>query len=112
MEVIGLQNINSDKGYPNFYVIAVMKDERYIRVKALIESKHIKAFNDIFKHISQAAVYTDIGMGYAAFKTRFDNPSLYSLDELSKIARQIEIDSRVLIEMILLESESKNKTDK
>jgi hypothetical protein len=86
-----------------------MKDPRYARVKILIEAKHITEINQIFENIPKTLVYGDLRMGFAAFKTRFNNPTLYTLEEVMRLAILIEIDPRVLIEMILLQRPAKKK---
>lgn len=84
-----------------------MKDARYAGVRALLLQNGLSRFQDILDHIPDRVVYTDIRMGYKAWMNRFANPALFSIDELRRLAALIDIDPRVLVDLILKEKPKK-----
>lgn len=84
-----------------------MKDARYAGVRALLLRNDLARFQDILNHIPDRVVYTDIRMGYKAWMNRFSDPAKFSIDELRRLAALIEIDPRVLVDLILKEKPKK-----
>lgn len=89
-----------------------MKDPRYARVRALITSKYITEFNQIFDHIPKTIVQTDLKMGWRAFDNRFKSITLWSMRDLILLATLVEVDPRSLTELIFQEVEATKKSRK
>lgn len=87
------------------------KDNRYIAVKSLIETGRIKKFSEIFEHIPKKVVYTDLGVNYSKFKRMIASPDLFTLRELAKLARLIEIEARAMFKMAFSQTEVKKGTE-
>ena len=88
------------------------KDNRYIAVKSLIETGRIKKFSEIFDHIPRKVVYTDLGVNYSKFKRMIASPDLFSLRELANLARDFEIEARVMFKMALSQPEIEKRTER
>lgn len=85
------------------------KDKRYQTVKHLISSGYIKTFTEIFDTIPKSVVYKDLGMNSVRFNTLLRNVDKFMLKDLFRIAALIEIEERVMLELILGDHETQRK---
>ena len=84
-----------------------MKDARYAGVRALLLQNGLSRFQDILNYIPDRVVYTDIQMGYKAWMSRVSDPALFSIAELRRMAALIDVDPRLLVDLILTEKPKK-----
>jgi hypothetical protein len=76
------------------------KDKRYAAVKKLIESGYIKGFLEILDTIPKTNVARDLGMHHQTFAKLLKSPDRFAIKDAIRIASLIEVDDRVIIEMI------------
>lgn len=76
------------------------KDKRYIIVKNLIESGHIKRFRDIFDVLPKSIIYKDLGMNNERFSNLMSHVELFLLNDLFRIADLIEVEKSKLLEIV------------
>lgn len=63
-----------------------MKDPRYSTIQGLLKEGEIKQFTDIFKWIPPTVVANDYGTNHNRMKKMVADPSLWTLDEIYKLA--------------------------
>ena len=73
-----------------------MKDHRYETIRGLLKAGAIKQFTDIFAWIPYTAVAKDFGANNNRMKKMKDDPSLWSLAEIYRLAEFIECDKKML----------------
>ena len=78
----------------------MVKDKRYKTVNYLISGGFIKSFTEIFDSIPKSVVYKDLGMNNTRFNHLMDNVEDFVLKDLFKIAELIEIDEKVILDLI------------
>ena len=77
-----------------------MKDKRYNTIKVLIETKNINQLSDIFDTLHKTVLAKDIGMNYGRFLRKSNSLELFDLKEIYKIADLIDVDRRLLLDII------------
>lgn len=70
------------------------KDPRYITVKFFLKKGHITTFRDIFKYIPYTVVANDLHTNNNRMKRLIEDPGLFHLYEIYKLADLIEYDKR------------------
>jgi hypothetical protein len=86
------------------------KDRRYITVKNLITAGYIKSFSGIFDAIPKTVIARDLGMNNNRFTKLMNDVTLFRLEELYRLARLLEIDGMVLINLVVQQlNEKKDK---
>ncbi|HET6253901.1 MAG TPA: hypothetical protein VFE32_07495 [Puia sp.] len=86
------------------------KDRRYITVKNLITAGYIKSFSEIFDTIPKTVVARDLGMNNDRFTKLMNDVTLFRIGELYRLARFLEIDGMVLINLVVEQlNEKKDK---
>ena len=88
------------------------KDKRYTTVKNLISGGYIKAFNEIFDTIPKSVVYIDLGMNSVRFNNLLDNVDFFVVKDLFRIAALIEIDEKVILDLMYNQYSLQKKTKK
>ena len=88
------------------------KDIRYNVARHFIETKQIKRIKDIFDYVPKTTVKNELGTNYTRFSRLVEDPLQFKLIELSKIAKAIGVDTKVLVNMALLHEDDKNKGKK
>jgi len=88
------------------------KDIRYNVARHFIETKQIKRIKDIFEYVPKTTVKNELGTNYNRFSRLVEDPLQFKLIELSKIAKAIGVDTKVLVNMALLHEDDKNKGKK
>lgn len=73
-----------------------MKDPRYDTIKGLLKAGEIKDFTDIFTWIPHTVVASDFGTNNNRMKKMKDDPSLWTLEEVYKLAELIGCDPKKL----------------
>ena len=90
------------------------KDKRYATVKKLISGGYIKTFNEVLDTIPKTALALDMKIGPARFNKLIDNPESFTLKDIFKIASLIEVDDKIIIDLIynqyLADKKSKKKS--
>ena len=76
------------------------KDKRYTTVKNLISGGFINSFPEIFDTIPKSVVYKDLGMNSTRFTSLLNNVDLFILKDIFRIANLIEIDEKIILDLI------------
>jgi len=79
----------------------MIKDERYDTVKTLLTVGHFGEFKHIFKVIPKTIVANDLGIHGNRFDKLIQYPERFVIWDIERIARLIEIDLPVLMDLIL-----------
>ncbi|MBN8852875.1 MAG: hypothetical protein BGO55_14930 [Sphingobacteriales bacterium 50-39] len=74
-------------------------DRRYNIAKDLISAGKITSFHRIFEIVPKSVVYKDMGINYNRFTKLMANPDLFTLRELSTIAKLIGVDPKTIIDL-------------
>jgi len=77
------------------------KENRYNIVRIFIEKGDIKTIPEIFDYIPKSVVSTELRTNNNRFTRLINDPLEFKLVELSKIARAIGIETKVLVNMAL-----------
>lgn len=76
-----------------------MRDQRYETIEALLKLGAIKQFTDIFNHIPYSVVAADYGTNNQRMKKMIADPSLWTLEEIYKLADLIGYNRKKLLMM-------------
>ena len=76
------------------------KDRRYITIKHLISGKYITTFGEIFDTLPKSVLCKDLGMNGIRFNNLLNHVELFSLKDIFRMAALIEIDEKVLLDLI------------
>jgi len=77
------------------------KDRRYDALKVLIDTGHIKHFNEIFNVIPKSLLRQDLKINNTRITRLIDHPEQLTLDESVTIANLIGIDVEKIIRLVL-----------
>lgn len=86
-----------------------MRDPRYDTIKKLLKAGGIKKFTDIFVWIPHTVVARDFGTMNTRMKKMTQDPALWKLAELYKLADLIGWDKKRLVLMAMEEVEATKK---
>ena len=86
-----------------------MKDRRYSTIKILIETGNIKQLSDIFDTLPKTVLAKDIGMNYGRFLTKTKMLELLSLKEVYRIADQIGVGRKLLLDIVAQQADKSYK---
>jgi len=86
-------------------------DKRYIIARDIISAGKISSFHRIFEIVPKSVVYKDMGMNYNRFNKLLGSTDLFTLRELTTIAKLIGVDARVIIDLAYDASKSKKKSN-
>lgn len=92
----GTQAGHCYKEYCPFPDLRPMKDPRYDTIRGLLKAGAIKQFTDIFTWIPHTVVAQDFGTNNNRMKKMKDDPSLWTLEEVYKLAELIGCDPKKL----------------
>lgn len=89
----------------------MIKDNRYNIARIFIEKGEIKTIAQIFDYIPKSVVSHEIKTNNNRFTRLINDPLEFKLIELSKIAKAIGVETKVLVNMALQDEirRSKNK---
>lgn len=87
-------------------------DERYGRLKILIEEGHIKEFNEVFIDLTMTVVAADVGIKYQRLLYLLENLPSIKVDDIESIARLLKVDKRAIFNLIANERENLKKSDR
>jgi hypothetical protein len=91
--------------------IKTEKDSRYKVVRHLIEAKEIKTFKDIFTYIPKSVVSPELHTNNNRMGRMIDNPTEFTIGDIIKIAKLIEVDFAVIVGLIVKPGRSKIKKE-
>jgi hypothetical protein len=86
-----------------------MRDPRYETIRGLLKEGEIKKFTEIFKWIPHTVVARDYGTNTSRMKKMVADPSLWTLEEVYKLADLISYDRKKLALMAVEEVEEMKK---
>lgn len=89
-----------------------MRDPRYNTIKGLLKAGAIKKFTDIFTWIPHTVVARDFGTMNTRMKKMTQDPSLWKLQEIYKLAELIGYDPKKLALMAVSEVEEMKNPDR
>jgi hypothetical protein len=78
----------------------MLKDNRYVVVKVMIETGHITTFSQIFDYIPISVVAIDYGSNYVRFARQISRPLSFRLKDLSILATLFGIETMSMITLI------------
>ncbi len=91
----------------------MIRDIRYTTVKKLLVTGQIEAFRNIFDIVPKSIVARDLGMNNTRFTRLITNVNHFTMDEMINIASFIEVDGKIIIDLIwdqyLVDRKAKNK---
>ena len=79
----------------------MVKDNRYNIARIFIEKGEIKTISQIFDYIPKSVVSHEIRTNNNRFTRLINDPLEFKLIELSKIAKAIGVETKVLVNMAL-----------
>ncbi len=88
------------------------KDPRYKTLKVMIETGNIPSLEEIFNIVPKTVVAADLGINYTRFLARVSKPAEFTLDELIRLAKLIEVDNKTFVNLILTDIENKKTSKK
>lgn len=83
--------------------------EQYEALRVLIESGHIKTFNQVFDTVKRTNFAEDLGMNYQTFMYRLQHPASFSYRESFAIANLIGVEKQVISRLIIAQYEARSK---
>lgn len=89
----------------NKHIIPILKDPRFDTVLGLLNAGEITRFSDIFKWVSQALVAQHFKNNNNRVKARIADPSLWTLQDIYKLADLIGYGRKKLAMMAVVEVE-------
>ena len=90
----------------------MIKDNRYNIARIFIENGEIKTIAQIFDYIPKSVVSHELRTNNNRFTRLVGDPLEFKLIELSKIARAIGIDTKVLVNMALQDEHRRPRSGK
>lgn len=78
-----------------------MKNPKYAAVKALIEAKKLKNFDQMFEIVNISIVAVDMGVHYTTLYTRIHTPRLLTVENIVKISELIEVPPAEILNIAL-----------
>lgn len=85
----------------------MVKDDRYVAVQSMFESGKIQKFSDIFKVLPKTILARDMGQNYRTFVAKIASPDRFTVGEIRKIARLIDVTYAQMFESIITDIEQK-----
>ena len=85
------------------------KDKRYTAIRSMVETGILSGFKEIFDIIPKTLVSNDLGMNYQTFTRKVNEPDLFTLRELAKIAHLMAVKPMTLVELILKDLERRGR---
>lgn len=90
----------------------MIKDNRYNIARIFIEKGEITTIAQIFDYIPKSVVSHELRTNNNRFTRLINDPLEFKLIELSKIARAIGIETKVLVNMALQDEYRRNRSGK
>lgn len=90
----------------------MIKDNRYNIARIFIENGEIKTIAQIFEYIPKSVVSHELRTNNNRFTRLINDPLEFKLIELSKIARALGIETKVLVNMALQDELRRNRISK
>jgi len=84
-------------------------DKRYSIAKDLITAGKIANFHRLFEIVPKSVIYKDMGMNYNRFTKLMASPDLFTIRELTFIAKLIGVDPRTIIDLAYDASKPRRK---
>ena len=89
-----------------------MEHKQYIALKALFEGGSVKKMRDI-EELFPTNIAKDLGMNHSRYITKLYKPELFSFGQIIKLANLVNIEPRLISDVILSElTGKKGKTGK
>lgn len=88
------------------------KDKAYKTLKRLLESGSIKDLEEIATIIGKTNLKTTIGIHYDTFRKRLKKPEDFAFKHVQRLANLIEVDPRIIANLIFDNLEKKDKKGK
>jgi len=90
----------------------MVKDNRYNIARIFIEKGEIKTIAQIFDYIPKSVVSHEIRTNNNRFTRLINDPLEFKLIELSKIAKAIGVETKVLVNMALHDAVRRSRSKK
>lgn len=90
----------------------MVKDNRYNIARIFIEKGEIKTIAQIFDYIPKSVVSHEIKTNNNRFTRLINDPLEFKLIELSKIAKAIGVETKVLVNMALQDAVRRSRSKK
>jgi hypothetical protein len=90
----------------------MVKDNRYNIARIFIEKGEIKTIAQIFDYIPKSVVSHEIKTNNNRFTRLINDPIEFKLIELSKIAKAIGVETKVLVNMALQDAVRRSRSKK
>lgn len=88
------------------------EDDRYGRLKILIESGHIKELREVFDGMVLTNVAADIGMKYQRLLYLLKRPRSIKVGDIESFAWLLKVDETKIFELIMTQKENDKKSKK
>ncbi len=90
-------------------ICAEMTDARFDTIKSLLRSGEIKKFTEIFEWIPHSTIAKEFRTNNNRMKKLTENPAMWKLEEIYKLADLIGYDAKKLLMMAAKEGEQTRK---
>ncbi len=87
--------------------LTMAKDLRYKTLRVMIETGNTQSLVEVFNIIPKTVIAADLGINYTRFLSRLRKPDEFTLNELIRLASLIEVENKVLLNLVLAEIEGK-----
>jgi len=85
------------------------KEKAYKTIKRLLESGSIEDLDEIVNIVGKTNLTNTIGMHYDTFRKRLKHPEDFSIRHIQRLANLIDVDPRLVANLIFDKIEKKNK---
>lgn len=66
----------------------------------MIESNKLKSLDELYDIVPITTIRQDIGINYYKSRKRVENPGAYTIEECMKLAALIEVDYKIVMQIV------------
>lgn len=77
-----------------------VKDKRYQTIRLYIQAGAISSFGEIFDILPKSVLSRDLRLNYIRLVKKIQDPNLFTLREMRRMAELIEVDDEVIFNLI------------
>ena len=90
----------------------MFRDNRYSYVKSVWKAGDLNTFDEIFHIVPKSIFAKDLGVNYQRFVLKIGRPERFTFEEMNRIARLLELEPKVLANLVLIAIERKSRIPK
>ena len=90
----------------------MFKDNRYSYVKSVWKAGDLNTFDEIFHIVPKSICAKDLDVNYQRFVLKISHPERFTFEEMNRIARLLELEPKILANLVLIAIERKSRIPK